>query len=282
MIIFKTILPLQAKIAQLKIEGKSIGFVPTMGALHSGHISLIKESRLYSDITICSIFINPMQFNDKKDFEKYPKTIEQDILLLEQNGADIIFIPSVDEIYPISTKAIPIYNLGYLEDILEGYYRPGHFQGVCRVVERLLDIVTPNSLFLGQKDYQQCMVIKKMMDQANIVTQLKICPTLREDSGLAMSSRNIRLSTSSKVHAAGIYKALQYVKDHFSQTSLSDLKNTAKAIIKDSGFEKVDYVEICDGETLLTVSEIQPQKKYVVLAAAFIDGIRLIDNLLLN
>ena len=253
-----------------------------MGALHSGHISLIEASRLESDITVCSIFINPMQFNDKKDFEKYPKNIEQDILLLEQNGADIIFMPSVDEIYPTTITTVPNYNLDYLENILEGFYRPGHFQGVCRVVERLLHIVMPDILFLGQKDYQQCMVIKKMMNQANIVTQLKICPTHREDSGLAMSSRNIRLSTSSKVHAAGIYKALEYVKDHFSQTSLSDLKNTAIAIIKDSGFEKVDYVEICDGETLLAISEIQPQKKYVVLAAAFIDGIRLIDNLLLN
>ena len=201
MILFKTILPLQARIRRLKEAGKSIGFVPTMGALHAGHISLIGESRSKTDITVCSIFINPKQFNDVRDFEKYPKTIEQDILLLEKSGADMIFMPAVDEIYPADKNEIPHYDLGYLEEILEGFYRPGHFQGVCRVVHRLLTIVHPDMLFLGQKDYQQYMVIRQMMNDCTISTPIHICPTLREPDGLAMSSRNMRLSPAGRQKA---------------------------------------------------------------------------------
>ena len=282
MIFFKTIVPLKAAIRQLKTTGKTIGFVPTMGALHAGHISLIEESRSITDITICSIFINPMQFNDVRDFEKYPKTIEPDILLLEKSGADIVFMPAVDEIYPVNNNEIPQYELGYLEDILEGFYRPGHFQGVCRVVKRLLDIIVPDILFLGQKDYQQCMVIKKMMNEFTITAQLLICPTLRERSGLAMSSRNLRLSLLAREKAGAMFKALCFIKAHIARQSSINLKNSAMKMITDAGFEKVDYVEICDAETLKPITDFDDQKKHVALAAAFIEGIRLIDNLLLN
>ena len=163
MILFKTTTPLQKVLERLRSKGKKIGFVPTMGALHDGHLSLIKYCKTQCDIVVCSIFVNPTQFNSKEDFEKYPITIEQDIYLLETNHTDILFLPAVDEIYTNGIQQLQQFNLGYLEEILEGKYRPGHFQGVCNVVCRLLNIVKPDVIFLGRKDYQQYLVLKKMM-----------------------------------------------------------------------------------------------------------------------
>ena len=174
----------------------SIGFVPTMGALHEGHLSLLAKSKKENSITVCSIFINPTQFNDPLDFEKYPVTIEQDIQKLDSIDCDILFLPSVDEIYPDGLNYNIHFALGELETIWEGKYRPGHFQGVCLVVKRLLEIVQPDMLFLGQKDFQQCKVIAKLIEILNFEKKIAliICPTMREPDGLAMSSRNMRLS----------------------------------------------------------------------------------------
>ncbi|HVZ96817.1 MAG TPA: pantoate--beta-alanine ligase, partial [Chitinophagaceae bacterium] len=166
---------------------RSVGFVPTMGALHEGHISLIKQSKKKTGLTVCSIFVNPVQFNNAEDFEKYPSTIENDILLLEENGCDILFVPSEREMYPDESSKHKQYALGYLEEILEGKFRPGHFQGVCLVVEKLLNIVRPDILFLGQKDYQQCLVIKKLVRLMGSRVKVKIEPIIREKNGLAMS-----------------------------------------------------------------------------------------------
>jgi len=281
MIIFKKGLPLQNRLKQLKNINKKIGFVPTMGALHNGHLALIEQSKSPDTTTVCSIFVNPTQFNDKKDFEKYPVTIENDIYLLEKANTDILFIPAVDEIYPDGLATNFSYDLGYLETMLEGFYRPGHFQGVCRVMHKLLNIVQPDDLFMGQKDYQQCMVIKRLIELYKISTQLHLVPTRREESGLAMSSRNVRLSDEAKQKASAIFKALGFIKNNISSLSIDQLKEKATAIILDAGFEKIDYIEICDADSLMPLNKFQ-QTKMVALAAAFIEGVRLIDNMLLN
>lgn len=282
MIILKKIYPLQQMLQQLKNSGKTIGFVPTMGALHDGHISLIENSQSINDITIASIFVNPTQFNDSKDYDKYPVTVENDILLLEKAKTNILFLPAIKEIYPNGLAQVSQYNLGFLETVLEGFYRPGHFQGVCRVVHKLLDIVMPDNLFMGQKDYQQCMVVTKLIDLYKIPTQLQIVATQRETTGLARSSRNMRLSQQAKQNAAGIYAALSYIKNNIVHTAIPVLKNDALKMLKDAGFQKIDYIEICNAKTLAPVEIYDSNIKLVALAAAFIEDVRLIDNILLN
>ncbi len=281
MILFKRTKDLTNYVLGLKNNGQTIGFVPTMGALHSGHLSLIKQSKTSCTSTVCSIFVNPTQFNDPKDFEKYPVTIEQDIKLLEQAGTDILFLPSVEEIYPAGLTSSTHYQLGYLENILEGFYRPGHFQGVCQVVHRLLDIVQPSIIFMGRKDYQQCMVVKKLIELYNIPTVMQPGDTLREADGLAMSSRNLRLNAESRQKAVAIYQALSFIKQNIHNKSIQQLKQHAASIITNAGFSKIDYVEICDANTLLPVEEATEGAPLVALVAAFLDGVRLIDNILM-
>jgi len=281
MIVFKTVELLQNYISKQKKESKKIGFVPTMGALHAGHISLIETSKQKNLLTVCSIFVNPTQFNDPKDFENYPITIEADILLLEENNCDVLFLPSMNEIYPshLSTQQ---YQLGFLETILEGKYRPGHFQGVCQVVDRLLQIVNPHFLFLGQKDFQQCKVIELLIQLQQIPTHLIICETQRELNGLAMSSRNKRLQATEIEKATNIYKALNIVKQKIEEQPLSTLKEEAIEFLLNNGFEKVDYIDVCDATTLTSISAYEKNKPTVIVVAAFLNGIRLIDNILLS
>ncbi|MEP6684692.1 MAG: pantoate--beta-alanine ligase [Parafilimonas sp.] len=282
MILFKTTTPLHTKLQKLRNANASIGFVPTMGALHQGHISLIAESKKNCDITVCSIFVNPTQFNDKKDFEKYPITLENDIYLLEKNEVDILFLPLIDEVYKHGTGNLQHFNLGYFENILEGKYRPGHFQGVCSVVYRLLNFINPAVIFLGRKDYQQYLVLKIMMQEFFPSVNINLVDILREESGLAMSSRNMRLSEEARKKAPVIYQSLQFIKQNISAIDFETLKEKATENILQQGFEKIDYIEICDAETLLPVKNIEKDKRLIVLAAAFIEGVRLIDNLILN
>ena len=272
---------------QLLLKNKNqqpIGFVPTMGALHKGHIALIEESKKQTSITVCSIFINPTQFNDKKDFEKYPVTIESDILQLEQAHCDILFLPSVEEIYPNGLSSLTQYNLGFLEEILEGKYRANHFQGVCNVVERLLRIVQPHTLFLGQKDYQQCRVIAQLIHlmQWQHTLKLVILPTIREASGLAMSSRNSRLTADEKQKATTIYKALQFIQNNFTKQSFPSLQKEASTMLLNNGFHEIDYISICNAENLQPTQTYSSSVKHIALIAAFIGNVRLIDNLLLD
>jgi pantoate--beta-alanine ligase len=281
MILFRTTAPLQQKLQKLRNKNATIGFAPTMGALHKGHLALIKESKKSCDITACSIFVNPTQFNDKKDFDKYPVTIEDDIYLLEINENDILFLPSVDEVYKEGVRQLQHFNLGYLENILEGKYRPGHFQGVCNVVYRLLSIVQPDTIFLGRKDYQQYLVLRTMMQQFFPAINTVLVDILREESGLAMSSRNMRLSDNARKKATAISEALQSIKQNIAAKSFNELKQQASTIILDNGFDKIDYIEICDAETLLPATKFENDKKLIVLAAAFIEGVRLIDNILI-
>jgi len=276
MIIFKQSADLSNWLNKESAAGKSIGFVPTMGALHPGHISLITMSKMQTDLSVCSIFINPTQFNDPKDFQKYPVTLEKDILLLESAGADILFLPAVSELYPSGTAYLEHYDLGRLETLLEGKYRPGHFQGVCQVMYRLLNVVRPNYLFMGQKDYQQCMVVNRLLALMALNTALIPCPIVREPDGLAMSSRNLRLNPAQRTNAAAIYRALLLLKEKWRSSPRQTIE-AAEAILKKADFQ-IDYISVADPTTL---EPVEGGPGAVALIAAFQGEIRLIDNMIL-
>mgnify|MGYP002071822505 CR=1 FL=1 len=261
----------------------AVGFVPTMGALHPGHISLVDKAREQCPVLVSSIFVNPTQFNDPGDFEKYPVTIEKDIDMLEAAGCDILFLPSVKEIYPGGLTTTESYALGYLETVLEGKYRPGHFQGVCRVVHRLLDMIQPDIIFLGQKDYQQCMVIQKMIALKGLNAAVAICPTCRESNGLAMSSRNMRLDDAGKIAAAQLYQTLMYIRAALQSghADIGLIKEKAAQQLMQGGL-KPDYVEIADAQTLVLLQEAVNGATVVALVAAFLGDVRLIDNLVIE
>ena len=257
------------------------GFVPTMGALHKGHISLIKTAKQHCTIVIASIFINPTQFNDPKDFTLYPRTLEKDIYMLEKGGCDILFLPDAEELYPGGIQVNEHYDLGYLETVLEGKYRPGHFQGVCQVVSRLINIVMPNTIYLGQKDYQQCMVIKRLLTLMGSKTAVVICPTLREQDGLAMSSRNIRLNPEQREKAKGIYEAIIHIKNNIHTNAWNLVKASAEQILINNSL-KSDYIEIADVNTLQILDNCGNKQPVILLIAAYMNTIRLIDNWILE
>lgn len=279
MILLKTASDLSRTLASHRASGARIGFVPTMGALHPGHLKLVEHSKKNSDTTVVSIFVNPTQFNDANDYAQYPITLEKDIYLLEQAGCDILFLPAIDEIYPRGTALQEPYALGYLETLLEGKYRPGHFQGVCQVVHRLLELVQPSLLFMGQKDYQQCMVVRQLIHLKQLPVDLRIIPTLRETSGLALSSRNLRLSEKDKEAATAIYRSLQMIRNELRPGNLGPLITRAINEIRAAGFEKIDYVSIASAQDLSEVSDWDGHSPLVALVAAFLNGVRLIDNL---
>jgi pantoate--beta-alanine ligase len=279
MIVIKDILTLQKHLFSYKDAGKTIGFVPTMGALHDGHISLVQKAISENDVLVCSIFVNPTQFNNPADFQKYPITLEADIEKLEKAGCSILFLPSVEEMYPQNEKN-GYYELGFLETILEGKYRPGHFQGVCMIVDKLLAAVTPSVLYLGRKDYQQCMVIVKMMQLRNYNIRLSICDTVREKDGLAMSSRNMRLTEVERKQALRIIESLNLIKNNIKKGNIEFLKKDATLFLESNGY-RVDYTEIADAETLQLQHEWNGEKKLVALVAAYLNEVRLIDNIVL-
>ena len=289
MILFKRAGDLTRWLDQQRNSGISIGFVPTLGALHEGHISLITISKKSAGVTVCSIFINPTQFNDPRDFQKYPVTLEKDIALLEHYGTDVLFLPEIGEVYPDGTSGLEHYDLGPLETLLEGKYRPGHFQGVCQVMRRLLDLVRPDDLFMGQKDYQQCMVIQRLLELRGMHTRLHRCPILREPDGLAMSSRNMRLTPEQRQQAPAIYKALQSIRNGWggaerttaATVPVSALTAAATGLLETTGF-RVDYVSIADATTLEPLDyRTTPPGHAVALIAAFLGEVRLIDNMIL-
>lgn len=281
MILFKHSEDLKSYLQTIKKRNLTTGFVPTMGALHEGHLSLIKECKKNDNLTVCSIFVNPVQFNNKEDFNKYPSTIEKDILLLEENGCDVLFMPSVDEMYPEGPGITKHFELGDLENILEGKFRPGHFNGVCLVVEKLLNVVQPDFLYLGQKDYQQCLVIKKLIDLMKIHTKVLIHPIVREANGLAMSSRNLRLSEDEKTLASFLYKSLEDIKNNILPGNFLKLKNTAIASLEKKGF-KLDYLELADRSDLKIIEDYTQAQSCILLIAAYLKDVRLIDNLFLK
>lgn len=259
----------------------SIGFVPTMGALHIGHLSLIEKSKSETNVTVCSIFVNPTQFNDKKDFDKYPNTIEADIEKLASVDTDVLFLPSVDEMYPNGTEKIKQYEIGYLDTVLDGKFRPGHFNGVCVVVHKLLDAVKPTHLFMGEKDFQQCLVVKRLLEIIKSDIQLITCPTRREPNGLAMSSRNERLSKGGREKASAIHYVLKSIKSEQTKSNFADLESRFVQYLDSNSFE-TEYILLADANTLELLSDFDPAKKMVVLIASKLEGVRLIDNLRIN
>lgn len=268
---------------QQKDKKIEIGFVPTMGALHAGHRSLLQESLRQDDLTVCSIFVNPTQFNDPDDYEKYPSTPLEDIQLLESAGCQVLFLPALPEIYPEGLSQLRQYELGFLETVLEGKFRPGHFQGVCQVVHRLLNIVMPDRLYLGQKDFQQCLVIRKLLSLVHLENKisLQIMPTIRETDGLAMSSRNKRLSPQARAVAPEIYRTLCYIKQNIQPGNTRELIQQGMTKLEKAGF-KIDYLQLASADTLHPIEVWNGEENLVVLTAVFLEGIRLIDNLIVR
>lgn len=255
-----------------------ITFVPTMGALHQGHLSLIEQAKQLGDIVVCSIFVNPTQFNDPKDLEIYPRPIQADMQKLEAAGCDILFNPEVHEMYAGNEKWH--LNLGPLEGLLEGKFRPGHYQGVTQVVFKLFNIVKPDIALFGQKDYQQFLVISKMVELLNLPVKLVMCPIVRETDGLAMSSRNIHLTAEDRRHALILSKTLNKVKRYFDPEKIAELKNQAERDIAAEPGTVLAYFEIADGETLLPANK--NTGNVVALVAATVGKTRLIDNVVIK
>ena len=257
--------------------GKKIGFAPTMGALHEGHLSLYKAAKKENDEVISSIFVNPTQFNNPDDFQKYPKTLEKDLELLEKAGVDAVYVPNVEEMYPDGLNSKK-YDFDGLENEMEGKYRPGHFDGVGTIVEELFRQVQPHNAYFGEKDYQQLAIIKKMVEKTKLPVKIHGVPTLREEDGLAMSSRNVRLTETQRKEATIIYETLTHVKEWFKVISLEEIKQRVTEIFKNSNFE-LEYFVIADEEMLKEANAIDENKEYRAFIVAYADTVRLIDNM---
>ena len=257
--------------------GKKIGFAPTMGALHQGHLSLYKAAKKENDEVISSIFVNPTQFNNPDDFQKYPKTLEKDIELLEKAGVDAVYVPNVEEMYPDGLNSKK-YDFDGLENEMEGKYRPGHFDGVGTIVEELFRQVQPHNAYFGEKDYQQLAIIKKMVEKTKLPVKIHGVPTLREEDGLAMSSRNVRLTETQRKEATIIYETLTKVKEWFKVISLEEIKQKVTDIFRNSNFE-LEYFVISNEETLKEANAIDEDKEYRAFIVAYADTVRLIDNM---
>lgn len=280
--IFKTQKELRNYLEKPRAEHKKIALVPTMGALHEGHLSLIQQAQQRADIVVCSIFVNPTQFNDPKDLEKYPRPIEQDIDLLQKQGCDVLFQPTVEEMYPDPEEQWHI-DLGRLDQIWEGAQRPGHFQGVTQIVYKLFTLVNPDIACFGQKDFQQVMVIQRLIEIKNLNIQLVICPITRSEEGLALSSRNTRLSEQGKKKALILYRTLSAVKQAFQENiALDKIQQLAENMIAAERDVDLEYFAISETRTLERADSIEPGKQYVAHIVAWIEGVRLIDNMLLN
>lgn len=275
--LFTTKKSLSEEIKQLKEQKLSIGFVPTMGALHEGHLSLVRCSKKQCDITVVSIFVNPTQFNDKTDLEKYPRMPEKDIELLEKEDVDFVFLPSVDEMYPEPDNRV--FDFGNIDKVMEGKNRPGHFNGVAQVVSKLFDIVMPDKAFFGRKDFQQVAVINAMVKQLNYNIQIVPCEIVREPSGLAMSSRNLRLSDNARKEAAFIYKTLLESKKTAETHSVDELVQFVENKINKHPLLKLEYFEIVDNSSLEKINNWNESEAVTGCIVVHIEGVRLIDNI---
>ncbi len=271
---------MQKIIKVLKKQGKSIGFVPTMGALHAGHASLIQKCREENGIAVLSTFVNPAQFGPKEDFKKYPRPQRRDKLFAKQNKVDIIFYPSVDVIYP--TGFLTYINVEQIDNVLCGQSRPGHFRGVATVVGKLLNIVQPDVMYLGQKDGQQVVVLRKMAADLNFPVRIKVCPTIREKDGLALSSRNQYLNSKERQEAPVLYQALKIARAKIArgERQAGKIINMISAHIRKNSSAKIDYVACVDADSLASVKKIQGSIM-IALAAKF-RKTRLIDNIIVN
>ena len=276
---FSLIKEIQAALKKERSRSKSIGFVPTMGALHEGHLSLIRQSEEENDITVSSIFVNPIQFNNPQDLIKYPRTLKADLALLESAGCDYVFTPEVKEMYPVEPDGSPVKDFGQLETVMEGKFRPGHFKGVAIIVKKLFDIIQPDTAYFGKKDYQQLMIIHSMVDQLKLPIEVIGCPIIREPDGLAMSSRNMQLSIGERKIAPLIFQVLTKTKQKAGNMPVKDLKSWAiKKLTAEPTFT-VEYFEIVDKQTLLPLDSWKKKDNALACTAVYLGGVRLIDNI---
>ncbi len=276
--VFDEIMPLTSHLFEKKCEGLTIGLVPTMGALHEGHLALIQNAKEKCDLVVVSIFVNPIQFNQRADFDAYPITIEKDKELLRENGVDILFMPSEKEVFPELPNIK--FDFGVLDKVMEGAFRAGHFSGVAVIVSKLFNIISPHLAFFGQKDFQQLAIIRKLNADLSFNIQIVAVPTRRESDGLAMSSRNLRLSGEERALAPALFEALNMVKRELLSGNTVDYAQTkGKSLINGQSKWRLDYLEIVDAETLEKVSNVKNHKEIVICIAAYLGEVRLIDNL---
>lgn len=269
---------LKARLAALRKAGKIIGFVPTMGALHEGHLSLVKEAADHSDVVVMSIFVNPNQFNNASDLERYPRDLQKDAALLEGTACELLFVPSVKEVYPEPDQRV--FDFGDLDKVMEGKFRPGHFNGVAQVVSRLFDLVAPHKAFFGEKDFQQLAVVRAMVRQLNYPVEIVPCPIVREADGLAMSSRNMLLSTLQRKNAPQIALTLSESCNFAATHSVAETKQQVVDAINAVPELEVEYFEIVDGNSLQAVGSWEEHSYVVGCIAVFAGEVRLIDNVI--
>jgi len=279
--IIQTIAALQKELAPFRGKNKTIGFVPTMGALHEGHVSLIDMARIENHVSVCSIFVNPTQFNDPKDLERYPRPLKEDEALLKKAECNILFIPSVQEMYPGGDYTTLTEDFGNLDKVMEGKARPGHFAGMITIVSKLFNAVKPNNAYFGSKDFQQLTLVKYFAKRHNLPINIIGCPIIREADGLAMSSRNRLLSEEERKRATLIPQTMNKVKEMWGTKSIAEIKQFVNAEFTKDGFLKLDYFEISYADTLVAVEEPVKPNPIVACIAAFDGKIRLIDNIML-
>ena len=275
--VIHTIEDLQAGLSVLKAQGKKVGLVPTMGALHAGHASLVKRSVNENDVTVVSVFVNPTQFKDKNDLVKYPRTLEADCKLLEDCGATLVFAPSVEEMYPEPDTR----QFGYapLDTVMEGAFRPGHFNGVCQIVSKLFDAVKPHRAYFGEKDFQQLAIIREMVRQMKFDLEIVGCPIVREEDGLALSSRNARLSSDERENALNISRTLFKSRTFAATHSVSETQKMVEDAIAAAPGLRLEYFEIVDGNTLQKIGDWNETSYAVGCITVFCGEVRLIDNI---
>ncbi len=275
--ICSTISGMQESLSKARKAGKTIGFVPTMGALHEGHLELMRRAKQENDVLVVSIFVNPIQFNNPDDLAKYPRTIETDKEMLESVQCDFLFFPAANEIYPETPTEK--YDFGLLEQSMEGEKRPGHFNGVAIVVKKLFDIVQPDKAYFGEKDYQQLAIIREMTRMHKLAVDIVPCPTVRESDGLALSSRNMRLSAEARKHASLIHKAMIEAATHYPGLSPAEMKKRATEKISENQLFTIEYIEVADDRQLQPLVVWENAVGARMFAAVFLEGVRLIDNI---
>lgn len=275
--IVHTIKDLQAALSALRAQGKTVGLVPTMGALHAGHASLVKRSVAENDVTVVSVFVNPTQFNDKNDLVKYPRTLEADCVLLESCGASFAFAPSVEEMYPEPDTRQ--FSYAPLDTVMEGAFRPGHFNGVCQIVSKLFDAVKPDRAYFGEKDFQQLAIIREMVRQMQFPLEIVGCPIVREDDGLALSSRNARLSGEERQQALRISQTLFESRTFAADHTVEETQHFVEESIAAAPGLRLEYFELVDGTTLQKISHWSDTDYVVGCITVFCGEVRLIDNI---
>ena len=279
--IFGEISPLKAFLADQKKLGKTVGLVPTMGALHEGHLALLRESLSSQDLTVCSIFVNPAQFNNVDDLKRYPRPLEKDVEMLEKVGCQVLFVPGEHEMYP--EHHLTHFSFGHLDQEMEGQFRPGHFAGVALVVSKLFNIVEPDAAYFGQKDWQQFIIIRQIVRDLNFTVRLVCVPTVRELDGLALSSRNTRLNPALRPKATALYQSLEKVKKSLLEgVSVIEAKRGVKKLFYDQPEITLEYFHVVDSENLEPLSNVEEASRPILCIAAYVGEIRLIDNMFLD